>query len=125
MSGDELKGILKKHKVKITELAKSIGMSQQSLSAALNAIDIKSGLIEKIASATCIPISELYGLTSHSVNNISSHATGNGQASVNIGSNNTINPDSDTIDRLNERIQYLERIIAEKERLISILMDKH
>ena len=123
MSGDNLKGILKSRKVKITELAKAIGMSQQSLSAALSALDIKSGLIEKIAVATNIPISEFFGVPQSVSNNRSSHATGNGQASINIGNSNTATANSETVDRLQERIKYLELLVAEKERMISLLLE--
>lgn len=53
MSGEEVKEILKQEGVILSELARLMGFdSDQRLHSALNAKDVRSGLLEKIARAT-------------------------------------------------------------------------
>lgn len=53
MSGKELKEILKKEGINLSELAKRLGFeNDQRLHSALKAEDVKSGLVEAIAEAT-------------------------------------------------------------------------
>lgn len=58
----------------------------------------------------------------HIENNITAKASGNAQATNNV---HYASDDNMKIAVLEERIKYLEILVAEKERLISILMDKH
>lgn len=61
MRGVVLKNLLAGKGYSVSEVARRIGMSQQTLSAALSSEDVKSSLVERIASAVDTPISELYG----------------------------------------------------------------
>lgn len=61
MTGTELRAKLVLINAQVTELAKNIGTSHQSLSQALNSKDVKTGLVEKIASALNLPLSYFYG----------------------------------------------------------------
>lgn len=58
----------------------------------------------------------------HIENNITANASGNAQATNNV---HYASSDNTKIAVLEERIKYLELLVEEKERLISILMDKH
>lgn len=62
MTGEKLKKVLLCFKVSQTDIAKKIGMSQQSLNQMLGASDVKSGLLEKIAYAVNVSVSRLYEL---------------------------------------------------------------
>ncbi len=61
MRGEVLKNLLAGKGYSVSEVARQIGMSQQTLSAALSSEDVKSSLVERIASAVDTPISEMYG----------------------------------------------------------------
>lgn len=62
MKGLELKKILREDRVNLSELAKALGFdNDQRLHSALNAADVKSGLIEKIAQATNRTVGYYYG----------------------------------------------------------------
>lgn len=61
MKGEELKLRLKKAGLSITEIAQSLGVSRQSLSQALSAKDVKTGLIEDLSKSLNVPLSYFYG----------------------------------------------------------------
>lgn len=56
MTGEELKQKIKATGVSITEIAKRLNISQQSLSQALKAADIKTGLVEDVSRVLDKPI---------------------------------------------------------------------
>ena len=56
MKGVDLKDLLKKEGIILSQLAEDLEMSQQNLSAAFTRDDIKSGLLEKMAKALNKPI---------------------------------------------------------------------
>ena len=60
MTGEDLKMKLRTTGHSITELAGKLGMSQQNLSQALNAKDIKTGLLEDLAKVLDVPITFFY-----------------------------------------------------------------
>ena len=60
MTGTILKNQLQKYGISLSEIARRLGMSQQSFNQALNAADIKSGLIEKISEALNVPMTYFY-----------------------------------------------------------------
>ena len=62
MKGLEVKEILRKNRISITEVAEKIGTTNQNLFNILSKDDIKTGLVERISAATGIPLSELYGI---------------------------------------------------------------
>ena len=61
MKGITLRNFLLDKGYKIVDLSKLTGMSQQSLSAAFQSENVKSGLIESISTVTGISIGEFYG----------------------------------------------------------------
>ena len=114
MKGEEVKLKLKKAGVSITENATLLGMSRQSLSQALSAKDVKTGLIEDLSKALNVPLSYFYNDSS------SQNAVANGNKSV-AAINSNISSSAE--DVLKERVKALESIVAEKERLINVLME--
>lgn len=75
MTGEELKQKIKATGVSITEIAKRLNISQQSLSQALKAADIKTGLVEDVSRVLDKPIAFFFSKEAsdtHSVSSVSS-----------------------------------------------------
>ena len=120
MTGNRLKEILYEKKVSQSQIAKLLGMSQQSLNQMLSASDIKTGLVERIAKVLNVSISSLYGEDKEQ----NAIATGNGIAVAginNVAGNVTM---GDNTAVLQERVTMLEKLLEEKERTIKILMER-
>jgi len=113
MKGKDLKTKLLKTGRTLTDISKALGTSTQNLNSILNASDVKSGTIEKLAKVLNMPIGYFYDSEGSTVNNVS--ATG-----VNTGA--SVNGDVKIIN--NERVKYLEEIVKEKERLIQVLLER-
>ena len=111
MKGDRVKKVLREHKVKITELAQSLGESQSNTSALLSGADIKTGLLERISAATGIPISEFFGEQS----SISATMHGGNGNRLQAGTGNVMGDgSSELVATLKGEIEMLKGIIAEK-----------
>ena len=118
MTGDYIKEFLRKKKVSQSEIARKLEMSQQSFNKMLQSDDIKSSLVERVASILHVSMGEIYNEEEHKA-----VASGNGIAVA--GNNNvTGNYASNDSKVLQERVRLLERILDEKERTIQILMKK-
>lgn len=63
MKGSDLRDLLRKEGVVLSQLAEDLGMSQQNLSATFTRDDVKSGLLEKMARVLDKPIGFFYGET--------------------------------------------------------------
>lgn len=61
MKGVDLKDLLRKEGIILSQLAEDLGMSQQNLSAAFTRDDVKSGLLEKMSKVLNKPIGFFYG----------------------------------------------------------------
>lgn len=66
MKGLEVKEILRKNGYTLQKVAEKIGESSQNFSSLLAKDDIRTGLVERISTATGIPLAELYGIEAHS-----------------------------------------------------------
>lgn len=120
MSGKELKDLLSKYDISQSEVARRLGLSQQSFSQMLSSADVKTSLVERIARVLDVSISTLYaGLET-------AGQVSNGDNSPNVhGDGNSVHITTDGV--LAERVKYLEALLSEKERLIRIyekLLDK-
>lgn len=62
MTGERLKELLSSLKISQTDIAKKLGLSQQSFNQMLSASDVKSSLLERVANAIGMSISTLYDL---------------------------------------------------------------
>lgn len=94
MKGKDIKDVLSKRGIAQTEIAKILGIAPNNLNNMLAKDDVRTGLLESIASAANIPISVFYG-DSYSV----------------IGSNNATAINNSTAT-------------ASDDRLISLLVSK-
>lgn len=111
MKGDRIKSVLREHKVKITELAQSLGESQSNTSALLSGADIKTGLLERISAATGIPMSEFFGEKA----SISATMHGGSGNRMMTGAGNVMTDgSSELVATLKGEIEMLKGIIAEK-----------
>lgn len=106
MSGKELKDLLKAEGINLAELAKMLGYdSPQRLHSALNAEDVKSGLIEAIAEVTNKSVVFFYK------NIPNAYATDNSVAVS--GSGNSVNALSEKfISLLQKKDEQLDRLIS-------------
>lgn len=118
MTGDYLKEVIRKSKISQSEIARQLDMSQQSFNKMLSSNDVKSSLVERIASILHVTMGEIYGEAKEQ----SAVATGNGIAVT--GNNNVAgNVTNNDTNILQERINLLQQILNEKERLIQVLIN--
>lgn len=119
MTGKELRVKLVSAGKQVTDLAQLMGISHQSLSQALNAKDVKTGLVEKIASALNLPLSFFYedSAGAHITTN-GDHAIANGDHAI-AAIDSTVSGSSEKAV-LEERILGMQRLLAEKERIIQM-----
>ena len=122
MTGDYLKEVIRKSKISQSEIARQLDMSQQSFNKMLSSNDVKSSLVERIASILHVTMGEIYGEAKEQ----SAVATGNAIAVTgnnNVAGNVIANDTTNDINILQERINLLQQILNEKERLIQVLIN--
>lgn len=111
MSGEEVKEILKQEGIVLSDLARLMGFdSDQRLHSALNAKDVKSGLLEKIAHVTNKNICMFYPDTAKTIANDNSiTVSGNG---------NQISAISEKfIGLLEKKDEHIDRLLTVIEKL--------
>lgn len=91
MKGETVKTIILGMEYSVAQVAEMIGTSQQNLASALKHEDVRSGLLEKIASALNVPLSTFYGGPFGPVQSVGSNNTQITQVAGNYSSA----PDSD------------------------------
>lgn len=96
------------------ELSELLGITAQSVNAILSAKDVRSGTIERIAQVLNVPIGFFFG------DEFKNNAVASGNKSVAAINSNVSSP---TTAVLEERVKALETLVAEKERLIKVLME--
>ena len=111
MKGIILKNFLAGKGYSVSEVARLLGLSQQTLSAALGSEDVKSSLVERISSVVGVSVSELYGEKS----SISATMHGGNGNRMMTGVGNVMGGgDSELVAALKGEIELLKGIIAEK-----------
>ena len=115
MKGIEVKEILKKNRFSTIKVAELLGMSQQNLQNQLSRDDVRTGLVERIAQVTGLPMSVFYGGA-----NI---ATANGEhASAVAGNNNTTaGTDARWLDELSAQRKLTEKAMQQNSDLLAIV----
>lgn len=123
MTGQQLKSKIVEVGKSQKDIAELLGVTAQSLSSILNAKDVRSGTIERIAEALGVNMSFFYPADSNNA-----IASGNSSVAVNTNTGH-INASGGDTAALRERIAMLEqlldernKLIDEKERTIKILM---
>lgn len=116
MKGNKIRSILIEKGVQQKAIADYLGISKQTLSAALSIDDVRSSLIEGIADYLDIPVSEIYG--EHARTTVSAAAGGTAVA----GSGNTINAQIDKfLDLLKEKDVQIGKFQDEISDLIATI----
>ena len=113
MTGEELKKRLKTTGRPIAEIARELGVLPQSLGQALCAKNVKTDLVENLSRVLNLPVSFFYGEEAGGT------ALANGDSSV-AAINSSVTVENSEV--LKERVKRLEELLAEKERLIQVLM---
>lgn len=120
MNGDAVKKILRERKVKLNAIASSLGESPQNISSMLNALDIKTGVIERISSVTGIPISEFFGEKSAT---LSASMTGGSNNRMIAGNGNSMGDSAVELEALRRENELLKEWMAEKDGQIEFLRE--
>ncbi len=120
MNGDAVKKILRERKVKLNAIASSLGESPQNVSSMLNALDIKTGVIERISSVTGIPISEFFGEKSAT---LSASMTGGSNNRMIAGNGNSMGDSAVELEALRRENELLKKWMAEKDGQIEFLRE--
>lgn len=106
----------------LKKLAADVGMSEQNLHRCIRNNKIQADDLERIAIALNVDIRRFFDdeATMPLTNNT---ATAHGDSSI-AAINSEVNIDKSKTVMLEERVSFLERLLAEKERLITVLMEK-
>lgn len=103
MKGETVKNIILGMEYSVAQVAEMIGTSQQNLASALKHEDVRSGLLEKIASALNVPLSTFYGGTFGPVQSV-----GNNNSQVTqVAGNYSGAPDSNILEILKMKDEQL------------------
>lgn len=103
MKGADLKDLLRKEGVILSQLAEDLGMSQQNLSAAFTRDDVKSGLLEKMARVLDKPIGFFYGEAFGPVQSVGN----NNNQVTQVAGNYSNAPDSNILEILKMKDEQL------------------
>jgi transcriptional regulator with XRE-family HTH domain len=120
MKGKDIKEVLAKHSIPQTEIAKLLGITPNNLNNMLSKDDVRTGLLEGIATAANIPISVFYGDTFNITG--SNNATGN-------NSTNTVNATDDRLLSLlvskDEQLTMAMKQTSKAQEQMDRLLDKY
>ena len=103
MRGETVKNIILGMEYSVAQVAEMIGTSQQNLASALKHEDVRSGLLEKIASALNVPLSTFYGGTFGPVQSVGDNNTQVTQ----VAGNYSGAPDSNILEILKMKEEQL------------------
>lgn len=113
MKGEIIKDFLRKNRIPQAKIAEALGLSQQTLSAALGSDDIKSGLLEKIAGELGIPVGEFYGDTVA--------ATGTNSTAIKGSGNNVAAGQQLFLEEIAAQRRVTESVIEQNGKLLEIV----
>ena len=117
MSGLYLRNFLTKEGINFSDLSKRLGFAnEQRIYSLFSAADVKSGTLEKIAAALEKEVAWFYQGEKINGSVTSGH---HNVAAV----NSTVSVGKEMSDP--ERIEFLEKLLEEKERTIQILLSQH
>ena len=102
MTGENIKKVLADHRLQIKDVAENMGTSASNLSAGLAKTDVRTGLLERIAEVTGIPIAVFYGEDYATVQ--TAHGSNNTQVA---GSGNTVTSDAAVLELLKAKDEQL------------------
>ena len=124
-----IKELMIKQNIEVAELAKRLGKTKQAVYDILDKEDVNTSLLRELSSIFNVPIAIFFD------NSVNNNQYNIGDNSVVVGQNNTI----DTLNLENKEklenalleikhlkavIEGKDKLLAEKERLINVLMNK-
>lgn len=121
MTGKELKNKLSACGVSQSEIARRLDMSQQSFNQSLIVNDVKTGLLERIASAIGVDMSFFYPAEGNKAVASGDNSVAAIQSTVTQGDSNVL---QERVHFLEKLLEEKENLLNEKERTIQILMKK-
>lgn len=98
--GMKIKELASKEKITLPELAEKLGKTKQAIYDMVDKEDMNTSIVRKCAEIFNVPVSYFFG---------------EAVAQTAANSDNVL---------LAERVRHLEELLAEKERLIKVLMDR-
>jgi len=123
MTGKEFKEKILQTNVSPSTLAERLGITAQALNSTFKGKAVRSDTIERAAQALGVDMSFFYPMAG------TNNSVASGDGSISVASNGNVHIEETSI--LQERIKALEQqvkdkesLLAEKERLIKILMEK-
>lgn len=121
MTGEELKTKLNALHVSQSELARKLGISQQTFNQMLKVADVKTGLIEKIAKTMGVNLSFFYGDSAATVTTVTTGDNNKGNINTGTCSGTTIcgPSDHDCARIIEELKQHVARLEGENDVLKS------
>jgi len=112
--GVKIRELAEERNMSLAELAKRIGKTKQAVYEIVEKDDVNTSILRQLCSVFSVPMSYFFD------EYCSAHAVASGDNSIAaINSEVYLSKENDF---LKERIKYLEQILAEKERLITVLM---
>lgn len=125
MNGEVVKKVIIESGHTITEVAKSIDMSQQNLSKMLATPDVKSGLLERVSAAIGVPVSEFYERSAHATGQPSATAQSTlGDHSPAIsGNGNSVSTGGHLIEQALSTIAQQQQTISQQTDIIASLIN--
>lgn len=126
--GLKIKELMIQENIEVSELAKKIGKTKQAVYDMLDKEDVNTSLLKQLATVFNVPITTFFETTANN-----QHAQGSSNVLVGRGNNGQISV-SECQDKLEDallEIKHLQevldakdKLLAEKERLINVLMNK-
>lgn len=122
MNGALLKTRLQSIEPNLAEAARKLNMSKQSFYQALEAVDVKSGLIERLASLYCRPVGFFFDDKIGNYGQMQYGGSNNSQVGGNV-SNGINMAEHDELIRLREEVKFLKELMTDKDERISELKE--
>lgn len=126
--GLKIKELMIQENIEVSELAKKIGKTKQAIYDMLDKEDVNTSLLKQLATVFNVPITTFFETTANS-----QHAQGSSNILVGRDNNGQISV-SECQDKLEDALLEIEhlkelidgknKLIEEKERLITVLMNK-
>jgi len=117
--GLKIKELASKENLTLSDLAKRLGKTKQAVYEMVEKEDVNTAILKKLCSEFDVPINYFFEDNS----GMSIVADNNSQAVVGVG-NSVHNGEQAEISLLKEKVKHLEELLAEKERLIKVLMER-
>lgn len=118
--GLKIKELAGKKNVTLADLAKRIGKTKQAVYEIVEKDDVNTAILRKLSEVFNVPIGYFFedDVELHVIADHHSQAVGIGNIT------HTETESQAEVTLLKERVKHLEELLAEKERLITVLMEK-